>query len=266
MELGRTVALLSDAEKATKRAAKLTDQLLTFSKGGEPVKKETSLPKFIAESADFVLHGSQVICNYSFPEHLWIVDVDSGQIGQVIQNIIINAKHAMPEGGTISIECQNVEDAASEALLSVDKGDFVCIRIQDTGVGIPKEIIDKIFDPYFTTKQEGSGLGLAICHSIVNKHDGYLTVSSITGKGTTFTIYLPAIRARSSDAGIRECLESNSAVKAARIMIMDDEKMLRDVAASQLGVLGHEEILANDGVQAINKYQEYKIPGILLIL
>ena len=260
-EDNRTVALLSDAEKATKRAAKLTDQLLTFSKGGEPVKKETSLPKFIAESADFVLHGSQVICNYSFPEHLWIVDVDSGQIGQVIQNIIINAKHAMPEGGTISIECQNVEDAASEALLSVDKGDFVCIRIQDTGVGIPKEIIDKIFDPYFTTKQEGSGLGLAICHSIVNKHDGYLTVSSITGKGTTFTIYLPAIRARSSDAGIRECLGSNSAVKAARIMIMDDEKMLRDVAASQLGVLGHEAILANDGVQAINKYQELQDSG-----
>jgi len=188
--------------------------------------------------------------------------VDIGQIGQVIQNIIINAKHAMPEGGTIAITCENVENAASEALLSVDKGNFVCIRIQDTGVGIPKEIINKIFDPYFTTKQEGSGLGLAICHSIVNKHDGYLTVSSIPGKGTIFTIYLPAIYdAWSSEDGIRESLISNSAAKAARIMIRDDEKMLRDVAASQLGVLGHEAILVNDGVQAINKYQELQDSG-----
>ena len=260
-EDNRTTELLSDAEKATKRAAKLTEQLLTFSKGGEPVKETKFLPELITESANFVLHGSQVLCKYSFPEHLWMVDVDSGQIGQVIQNIIINAKHSMPAGGFITIQCANIEDTASEAFLSVDKGDYVCIRIQDTGVGIPREIIDKIFDPYFTTKQEGSGLGLAICHSIINKHGGYLTVSSVSGKGTTFTIYLPAVRSGSSHGVNTQKMKANSAVKVARIMIMDDEKMIRDLASSQLGVLGHEAILVNDGIQAINKYQELQDSG-----
>lgn len=255
-EDSRTASLLHDARKATVRAAKLTEQLLTFSKGGDPLKEITSLPELITEAAEFVLHGSQVASEYKYPEDLWMVDVDSGQIGQVIQNITLNAKHAMPEGGTVSIQCTNIEDAASEALLSVDKGDYVRISIQDTGVGIPKEVIDKIFDPYFTTKQEGSGLGLAICHSIINKHDGYLTVLSTPGKGTTFTLYLPAIRLKEDERKVTEKRKDVSAVKAARIMVMDDEKMLRDVAYAQLTILGHEAILVNDGAQALNRYQE----------
>ncbi len=255
-EDARTIALLSDAGKATRRAAKLTEQLLTFSKGGDPLREVTSLPELISESAEFVLHGSQVACKYSYPEDLWMVDVDGGQIGQVIQNITLNAKHAMPEGGTVTIQCTNVRDAASEAFLSVDKGDYVRITIQDTGVGIPKEIIDKIFDPYFTTKQQGSGLGLAICHSIINKHDGYLTVDSRPGKGTTFTLFLPAIRSKESRNDIIEKSKDAPVVKAARVMVMDDEKMIRDVASAQLAILGHEAIPVIDGVQAINKYQE----------
>jgi PAS domain S-box-containing protein len=250
----KSLTLLNDAKKATKRATKLTQQLLTFAKGGDPVREEIILPELITESTDFVLHGSRVACNYSFPDNLWRVDVDSGQIGQVIQNIIINAKHAMPAGGTISIRCDNISDAATESLLSVDQGNYVRITLQDTGIGIPREIIDKIFDPYFSTKQEGSGLGLAICHSIINKHEGYLTVDSIPGKGTNFTIYLPAIlhtKVTSTDTqGV------TSPVKAAKVMIMDDEAMLLDVAQSQLAVLGHEAILVTDGVQAINRYQE----------
>lgn len=194
----KTVSLLSDAQKATKRATKLTQQLLTFSKGGDPVKETTSISKLITESADFVLHGSQVSCDYTFPDDLWMVNADSGQFGQVIQNIIINAKHAMPEGGRIHIRCDNIEDAASESLLSMHEGNFVSITIQDTGIGIPQEIIEKIFDPYFTTKQTGSGLGLAICHSIINKHDGHLSVQSSPGKGTTFTLYLPSILLQTS--------------------------------------------------------------------
>ena len=252
----KTAFLLSGAERATKRAAKLTDQLLTFSKGGEPVKEITSLPEFIRESAEFILHGGQIVCNYTFQKHLWMVDVDSGQLDQVIQNIIINAKHAMPEGGTITIKCNNVEDAAMEALLSVDQGNYVCITVQDTGVGIPKEIISKIFDPYFTTKQEGSGLGLAICHSIINKHDGYLTVHSTIGKGTEFTLFLPAVQPQISEDSITKETKNASAIKAARIMVMDDEEMLRDVAKSQLAILGHETISVINGTQAINKYQE----------
>lgn len=255
-----TTELLSNAKKATTRATKLTGQLLTFAKGGDPIKEETSLPKLITESADFVTHGSKIKCSYRFPEQLWKVDVDSGQISQVIQNIIINAKQAMPGGGTVTVECANVPDAATEALLSVDRGNYVRVTIQDTGVGIPKEIIDKIFDPYFTTKQEGSGLGLAICHSIINKHDGHITAESIPGKGTKFRIYLPAA---SSHADLKQTQKPKikPAVKAARIMLMDDEEMIRNLVQSQLIKLGHEPVLATDGEQAINKYQELQDIG-----
>ncbi len=255
-----TDLLLAEAEKATKRATKLTGQLLTFSKGGDPIKDATSLPELIAESADFVLHGSHVSCHYNFPAQLWAVDADSGQIGQVIQNIILNAKHAMPEGGIIEISCDNVEDAAAESLLSADHGHYVRIVIKDAGIGIPREIIDKIFDPYFSTKREGSGLGLAICHSIINKHDGYIKVDSKPGQGTTFTIYLPA--AGTIDHAVPEKMKTvRRAVKACRIMVMDDEKMLLDLAAAQLEALGHEAVLAPDGEQAVNRYQEMQDSG-----
>ena len=251
--------LLTDVRKATKRAAKLTRQLLTFAKGGDPVRAATSLPELITESAGFVLHGSSVRCRYVFPEDLWQVDADSGQLGQVIQNIVLNARHAMPEGGTIIITCSNVDDPAGEALLSVDRGKYVRIIIRDTGVGIPTEIIDKIFDPYFTTKQKGSGLGLAICHSIIHKHGGYITVDSVSGQGTCFTIYLPAVL--SGDHGRQEDKKISRAVKAARIMVMDDEEMLRNLARSQLSMLGHEVIAVADGEQAINRYQELQDLG-----
>lgn len=254
-----TIALLQEAGKATKRAAKLTGQLLTFSKGGDPVREVAALPELITESADFVLRGSPIVCTYDLPEHLWMVEVDSGQISQVIQNIILNAKHAMPEGGTIAICCTNVYDAATEALLSVDNGNYVRITLQDTGIGIPREILNKIFDPYFTTKQEGSGLGLAICHSIINKHDGYLLVDSLPGRGTTFTIYLPAIP--DADDEVEDRPEKASAVQAARVMVMDDEEMLRSLTSSQLIMLGHEPILVADGEQAINRYQELQDRG-----
>ncbi len=255
----KALSLLSDAQKATKRATKLTQQLLTFSKGGDPVKETTSLTGLIRDSADFVLHGSHVSCDYTFPDDLWAVNVDSGQIGQVVQNIIINAKHAMPEGGRINIRCDNVEDVPSESFLSMHEGNFVRIVIQDTGIGIPQEIIDKIFDPYFTTKQDGSGLGLAICHSIINKHDGSITVQSSPGKGTTFTIYLPAVH--SADITVVKQQKSGSAVKAARIMVMDDEEMIRNLAQAQLSTLGHKVVLVVDGEQAINRYQKLQDSG-----
>ena len=259
-EDSETLSLLREAEKATKRATKLTGQLLTFSKGGDPIREVADLPELITESADFVLRGSRIVCSYDFPEQLWRAEVDGGQISQVIQNIILNAKHAMPEGGTIAISCTNVHDAAMEALLSVDNGNYVRISLQDTGIGIPREILNKIFDPYFTTKQEGSGLGLAICHSIINKHDGHLLVDSVPGKGTTFTIYLPAVP--EADDKVEDRPEKTSAVQAARVMVMDDEEMLRALASSQLLILGHEPILVADGEQAINRYQELQDSGI----
>ena len=250
----KAVSLLSDAKKATKRATKLTHQLLTFSKGGEPIKGVTSIQQLLQDSAEFVLHGSQIGCRFEFPEDLWDVEIDTGQISQVVQNIILNAKHSMPEGGTIQIRCANIEDAGLESRLSIDFGHYVQISVQDNGIGIPKSVLDKIFDPYFSTKQHGHGLGLAICHSIINKHEGFITVDSEPGKGTVFRIYLPAVL----DADRPVALPSfdNAAIKACRIIVMDDEKMIRDVAKEQLEALGHDPITVSDGQEALDKYQE----------
>ncbi len=257
-EDSKTTSLLTKAQKATLRAAKLTQQLLTFAKGGDPIRDTVILPELITESTDFVLHGSKVACAYTFPNDLWNVDIDSGQISQVIQNIVLNAKYAMLTGGIITIRCANVEDTAAESLLNLDKGNYVRITIQDSGIGIPAKIIDKIFDPYFSTREKGSGLGLAICHSIISKHDGAIKVESTPGTGTTFTIYLPAVFSKTVAA---DNPEESVPVQALRVMIMDDEAMLRDVAAAQLRVLGHEPFMTIDGEQAITLYQELRDQG-----
>jgi PAS domain S-box-containing protein len=253
----QTIGLLTDAQKATERAAKLTQQLLIFAKGGEPMKETTSLIDLVRESADFVLHGSHVSCEYTFAEGLWLINADSGQISQVIQNIILNAREAMPVGGKIRIVCSNVENAATEPLLPPElcKGNFVRITIQDNGSGIPPEIMDKIFDPYFTTKPEGNGLGLAICHAVIKKHDGHIVVQSEVGQGTLFSIYLPAA-APSADAITAQAKQENIAQKPSRIMVMDDDRMLRNLVQAQLRALGHEAILVSDGAEAVSTYQQ----------
>ncbi len=256
----KTISLLADAQKATRRAAKLTQQLLTFAKGGDPVKETTSLGELVRDSADFVLHGSSVACQYTFADDLWLVDADSGQLGQVIQNITLNAIHAMPEGGELKISCRNVEDAAAETLLNADEGNFVVISIQDTGAGISLEIQDKIFDPYYTTKEEGSGLGLAICHSIIIKHGGYIAVQSGQDKGTTFSIYLPAVT--SASIVVSEENRLRTVVTAAKIMVMDDDEMVREMTRAQLSILGHDVVLVMDGEQAITTFQELQDSGI----
>ena len=253
-------SLLREARKATKRAATLTQQLLTFSKGGNPVRNSVLLPELISDSAGFILRGSQISCEYIFAEDLWPVNIDPGQISQVIQNIIINADHAMPEGGTITITCSNLDDCSSEPLVSAQSKKFVRIIIKDTGIGIPGEILDKIFDPYFSTKSNGSGLGLAICHSIIHKHEGYLTVDSTPGQGTTFTIDLPAL----PSARIPVTEKKNpsfTAATPARIMIMDDEEILRNVAEAQLQAMGHTAVPVADGQKALEKYQELQAAG-----
>jgi len=248
----QTQHLLAEAEKASLRAKKLTQQLLTFSKGGEPVKKTSSLREVIQDSADFVLHGEKVLCEYCIPDDLLMVDIDKGQFGQVIQNIIINAKHAMPEGGVIKIRCENVDSGVAPQLLG-EKA-YVQVSISDNGIGIPANIIDKIFDPYFSTKSEGSGLGLAICHSIIKKHKGSLSVKSQPGQGTTFTIILPASTHMKEKQTLKP-VEIDQIAKA-KIMVMDDEKIVRDVAHAMLSGLGHDVVLAKDGAEAIQLFKE----------
>lgn len=246
--------LLQDAKKASLRAKALTQQLLTFSKGGDPVKKTSSIWKTITESTNFVLHGSPVSCQFSIPDDLWLVDIDSGQISQVIQNLIINAKYAMPGGGEIRITCINISDIRSETSLNLSGKAYIKITVQDNGYGITKKYLDKIFDPYFTTKQEGSGLGLAITHSIIRKHYGHITVQSTMGKGTTFTVYLPASE-KQIDHFSTEKIKKLESIKA-KILVMDDDQFVQGIVKLMLGRLGHEVLQAKDGKKAIEIFNE----------
>lgn len=257
----RTKNLLANAEKASLRAQGLTQQLLTFARGGEPVTETSSLDLVIRDSAGFVLSGAMVSCRYDIPDDLWMVKIDKGQISQVIQNIVLNASHATAGGGTILISCENVKATENEFPL-VKKGRFVKITIEDSGVGIPVNVIEKIFDPYFSTKQDGSGLGLAITQSIISKHKGHLLVTSVSGSGTTFTIYLPAInQIEVHGQGLTRFEGRKAGKRKIKILAMDDEELLRDVAREMLTTLGHEVELAEDGEKAIKLYKEAMVLG-----
>jgi two-component system cell cycle sensor histidine kinase/response regulator CckA len=249
----KTKKLLSAAEQASMRAKDLTHQLLTFAKGGEPVKETSSLKTVIKDSTDFILHGGKVACQYDIPEDLWLADVDKGQISQVIQNIVLNATHAMPEGGMIRISGENHITAGSTFLPDAG-GRYVRIAIEDSGIGMPVNAVEKIFDPYFSTKQEGSGLGLAITQSIIQKHNGHITAESSPGSGSTFTIYLPASEKCRTQS--RRSLIDVAPPAPVKVLIMDDDAMVRDIAQQMLSHLGPEVVLAPDGEETVTCYQQ----------
>ncbi|WP_238339693.1 PAS domain S-box protein [Candidatus Manganitrophus noduliformans] len=245
---------LAQAEKASMRARDLAQQLLTFAKGGVPVKKTASLVDLLRDASDFVTRGSNVRCAFSIQEGLWPVEIDEGQIGQVIHNLVLNAQQAMPEGGTIEIRAVN-KTAGEVKGLPLHEGNYVHIAVRDFGIGIPKDHLAKIFDPYFTTKRKGSGLGLSISYSIVKKHDGHMTVDSEPGKGATFSLYLPAFPKAALPKG-KETAEVESLTGRGRILVMDDEESIRDVLDKLLRRLGYEALLAEDGAEAISLYRQ----------
>lgn len=241
---------LEESEKATQRARDLTHQLLTFSRGGAPVKKTISVQEMVKESANFILRGSNVKCEFLFPADLWPMEADEGQVSQVLNNLLINAAHAMHDGGTVQVYCGNV--SAVEDDLSLKKGKYVLISIMDHGSGISKEHLSKIFDPYFTTKRKGSGLGLSTTYSIVKNHGGHITVETEKGIGTTFQVYLPA----SGNGNPLPRSEEERVVEGkGKILVMDDEETVRDVARNMLECLGYSVTLAKDGTEAIAMYQ-----------
>ena len=256
----QTRQVLNDAEKAAIRAKDLTTQLLTFSKGGEPVKETASLAEVIRESATFILRGSVVSCRFSIPDDLWLVSIDKGQISQVIQNIVLNASQAMPGGGVVEIACRNEEPRKGECILPPQDQKHVHIAIKDDGIGIPANKIGKIFDPYFSTKREGSGLGLAITHSIIRKHDGHISVQSEPGAGTVFSIYLPVSEEKLEKAEHEEKTDEQPAVQA-RILVMDDEEMVSKVAGRMLTKMGHTVMYAHDGGEAVEIYEQLTKAG-----
>ncbi len=241
---------LSDGTKAVLRARDLTQQLLTFARGGAPVRKTASIRDIVEEACGFSLSGSNVKCTFSFDEGLRPVDVDAGQISQVMHNLVINAAQAMPGGGGIHVSCENTTVDAGDMLPLMD-GRYVKISVKDQGVGIPREILSKIFDPYFTTKLKGSGLGLATSYSIVKKHGGYIGVESETGAGSIFHVYLPA--------SLQELPAKPPQPKGppgkGKILVMDDEEAVRQIVGEMLKGLGYEPSFARDGVEALAIYQ-----------
>lgn len=255
----RARSMLEQAEEALHLAVNLTTQLLTFSKGGKPVKRLIALEPVIENAVKFALSGSHSGHVLEVAPDLRQVEADEGQLVQVIQNIVINANEAMSGRGTVHISVANRDIAAGTVSGMPEGGRFVSIAIQDSGAGIPKENLDRIFDPYFTTKKKGSGLGLATSYSIIRNHGGIIEVRSEVNRGSTFTIYLPASRLTAT--------EKKAAGPAAvftgrgRVLVMDDEELVRSVAKEMIEALGHDVECAVDGEAAIEMYVRARESG-----
>ncbi|HMB15858.1 MAG TPA: ATP-binding protein [Pelovirga sp.] len=263
----KTRKRLDDATKASLRARDLTRQLLTFAKGGQPIRQTAALPEIIQDSTDFILHGSEVTCQYNFVDNLPLVDIDTNQISQVIQNLVLNAVQSMPQGGIIDISCA-IADADEIAATPLDPSrPYVLVSISDQGGGIPAEIIDRIFDPYFSTKSQGSGLGLSIVHSIISKHDGHIQVESSPGKGTSFGIYLPTAARKRQEFQSQSDQLSNNRLQGT-VLVMDDEEPVRQTICLMLEEFNLESLAAANGEEAVRLYREHlgKEPPISLTI
>jgi nitrogen-specific signal transduction histidine kinase/ActR/RegA family two-component response regulator len=242
---------LTEVERAADRATALTQQLLTFSKGGAPIKRMASIAEMLRESATFTLRGSNVRCTFIIPADLWTAEVDVGQMDRVLHNLVLNGAQAMPEGGVMAITAENLTLQAS-AGLPLRPGKYLKLTIADHGSGIAAEHLPKIFDPYFTTKATGNGLGLAAAYSIIKRHDGHITVASQRGVGTTFQVYLPA--ALTSYTPLAEH-GPHLYTGIGKILVMDDEAVLRDLARQMLQYLGYAVEVTRDGDEALTQYR-----------
>lgn len=249
---------LTSVEDATQLATGLTQQLLTFAKGGEPIKETLLLKELLLETAVFSLRGSKVRCKFEISEDLWPCEVDKGQLSQVINNLVINAVQAMPNGGTIRVEAENVQLASDQSLGDLPEGAYVKVSVHDEGVGIAPADLGRIFDPYFTTKAKGHGLGLTTSHSIIEKHGGRITVQSELEKGSTFTLYLPAVPKGDEKTPDKIDVVAHG---TGRVLVMDDERIIRDSIGELLGELGYRTEFANDGAQALALYERALTEG-----
>jgi PAS domain S-box-containing protein len=251
-----TYEMLDEAEAAAVRARDLTQQLLTFAKGGKPLKRLVNATELIKESAEFALRGSKVKLELSFPDDLWQIEADEGQITQVINNLVINADEAMPGGGTLKISTENQAVKKSDGL-PLQRGNYIRIDITDTGTGMSPEQVQRIFEPYFTTKQRGSGLGLTTAYSVVKNHNGAILVESTQNKGSTFHMYLPATK--KALKGAKKLTVEESRQAGGKILIMDDEEIIRKMLKNMLGMAGYIVEVSGDGAEALEKYQQAKM-------
>lgn len=254
----RLQPLLESAEEACGRARDLTQQLLTFSRGGDPVKADLPLPEVLRKAADFVLAGSNVSCTYRLAPTGLTAPMDGGQIAQVVQNLVINAMQSMPDGGQMEISADRV-DLSEGSVPTLPAGPYVRFTVRDEGHGIDAAHLGKLFDPYFTTRPNGQGLGLPVSFSIVRKHGGFITVDTVVGRGSTFTVYLPAAR---PGAGLpRGGTDPRTAPRRGRVLVMDDDASVREVMGRMLTLLGYEAASVRDGGEAVQMYQRHLAQG-----
>ncbi|HSH37940.1 MAG TPA: CHASE3 domain-containing protein [Chthoniobacterales bacterium] len=248
---------LNDAKNASMRARDLAQQLLTFARGGAPIKKTASIGRLIQDTVSFSLRGTHSRSEFTFGADLWAAEIDPGQISQVIANLVVNADQAMPNGGTLRVHCDNFiyNSDTTPVIPDLAPGDYIRVKIRDEGVGIPENYLKRIFDPYFTTKEKGTGLGLATTYSIIKNHHGLITVDSQLHYGSTFTIYLPA--ARHVELPV-EAPRSISPVVAGtgRVLVVDDEEAIRALVEFTLSHLGYEVSEAETAMDGVNLYRE----------
>jgi CheY-like chemotaxis protein len=248
---------LAQALNTINRARGLTGQLLTFAKGGAPVKKFDRLTPLIQDTVKFALSGSNVSSYFTIAADLWQCEFDRSQISQTIDNIVLNGMQAMPEGGVIEIKAENIE-IAKETPGTLCAGNYVKIAIKDHGIGMPKAILPKIFDPFFTTKAKGHGLGLATCHSIITRHGGAIEADSEPGKGSTLTIYLPASR----QAGPTDAPNFVVPHKGGGLfLVMDDEAIIRETLRALLGRFGYTVSCASNAKEALELFEQRRREG-----
>ena len=257
---------MKNARKAVFQSRDLTKQLLTFSKGGEPVKRIMPISELVNNSVSLVLVGTSVKCELCIPDNLWNVEADKGQLNQVFNNIVLNACQAMPDGGIIKI-CAEDFNVVETGLFSLEKGKYIKVSFSDNGVGVPEENLQSIFDPFFTTKQTGSGLGLATAYSIIKKHGGDITVDSEIGVGTTFIIYLPAsqeeiVTKEINGFDIRSVEEQEESGEGrVKVLLMDDEYTIRTILSEQLRSLKYIVEAVEEGAEAIRLYKNAREAG-----
>lgn len=249
---GKAQSFLTEALAVYSRAKDLTQQLLTFSKGGAPAKRTLLLSPLLNKCTRFALSGSKISAAFDIPDDLWPCDFDQNQIGQVIDNLIINAQQAMQNGGTIEVSARNIPVGA-EVLPTLNTGKYVRVSFGDSGPGIPPNILPRIFDPFFTTKPKGTGLGLATAYSIIRKHGGEITVESVVERGTTFHIFLPASESELHSEVPPESIEHRG---TGRILLMDDEESIRDILGRMLLQLGYKVEYCSEGREALNRIRE----------
>lgn len=246
--------LLENAENASRRASSLATQLLTFARGGQPVKKRMALLPILEESLSLVLRGTKVKSVLSVPEDLHDIEADEGQLSQVFNNLIINAMQAMPGGGVLTVTAEN-QSLDDRNKLSLPEGEYIKIVFSDQGDGIPEENLKKIFDPYFTTKSGGSGLGLASAHSVIVRHGGLIAVESVIGSGTTFTIFLPSTGVCCAENQPVQATNQEERSSGESILVMDDEEIIQMLLKEMLKHLGYRVSTSKDGEEAVALYK-----------